>query len=49
MFGPATTVELVALVGYYSLVAMTLNVFDPDALGGGCQPSQKATSGDSLE
>jgi 4-carboxymuconolactone decarboxylase len=29
LFGPATMVELVALVGYYSLVAMTLNVFDP--------------------
>jgi len=49
LFGPATMVELVAVVGYYSLVAMTLNVFDPEGSGGRNQPSIQVNSAGPLE
>ncbi len=48
-FGPETMVELIAIVGYYNLVAMTLNVFDPDGSGGSNQPSPKSNLGGALE
>lgn len=37
LFGEKTVVELVGVLGYYALVAMTLNVFEVEA------PSDKAT------
>ena len=37
-FGRATTVNLVGLLGYYTLVAMTLNVFEVTMPDKGPQP-----------